>query len=149
MLTATRGTAIMHHVFEDWIPWTGPIPRRSAGALVADRRGTATPYALFKLQPRGTLFIPNGVEVYEGMIVGQHIRENDLNVNVVREKKLTNVRASGKDDAVVLSPPQDMNLEQTLEWLRDDEMVEVTPDHIRLRKIVLAANARSVKYEPV
>jgi GTP-binding protein len=149
MLTATRGTAIMHHVFEDWIPWTGPIPRRSAGALVADRRGTATPYALFKLQPRGTLFIPNGVEVYEGMIVGQHIRENDLNVNVVREKKLTNVRASGKDDAVVLSPPQDMNLEQTLEWLRDDEMVEVTPEHIRLRKIVLAANARSVKYEPV
>lgn len=148
MMTATRGTAIMHHVFEDWIPWTGPIPRRKSGAMVADRRGTARPYALFKMQPRGTLFISGGADVYEGMIVGEHIRENDLNVNVVREKKLTNVRASGKDDAVVLSPPPKMGIEETLEWLRDDEMVEVTPDCIRLRKIVLPANQRSVKYEP-
>lgn len=147
MLTQTRGTAIMHHVFEDWIPWTGPIASRSAGAIIADRRGVATPYSLWKIQPRGVLFIPSGTEVYEGMVIGQHSRENDLNVNVVREKKLTNVRAAGKDDAVTLSPPQQMSLEQTLEWLRDDEMVEITPEAIRLRKIILPANQRPVKYE--
>ena len=147
MLTNTRGTAIMHHVFEDWIPWTGPIPHRNSGAIVADRPGVATGYALFKLQPRGVLFVESGVKVYEGMILGGHNRENDLNVNVTREKKLTNVRASGKDEAIVLTPPRQMTLEQSLEWLRDDEMLEVTPECTRLRKRVLASNQRSVIYE--
>lgn len=145
MLTMTRGTAIMHHVFEKWIAWTGPIPRRTSGALIADRSGKATPYALFKMQPRGTFFHGAGLQVYEGMILGEHNRESDLNVNAVREKKLTNVRASGKDDAIVLSPPRNLSLEIALEWIRDDEMLEITPDIIRLRKIILPANKRSVK----
>jgi GTP-binding protein len=142
MLTATRGTAILHSVFERWTPWSGPITKRSAGALVADRAGVTTPYALFNLQPRGTLFVVPGVQVYEGMIIGEHSRDNDLNVNVCREKKLTNIRAAGKDDATTLAPPRDMPLERCLEWIRDDEMVEVTPQMIRLRKRVLAANRR-------
>ncbi|MBU49394.1 MAG: translational GTPase TypA [Deltaproteobacteria bacterium] len=142
MLTATRGTAIMHHVFEDWIPWTGPIPQRISGAMVADRPGSTTGYALNKMQPRGILFAGPGVHVYEGMIVGIHNRDNDLDVNVVREKKLTNFRASGKDDAIQLAPPKEMSLEQSLEWIRDDEMIEVTPEAIRLRKIVLSCQER-------
>ena len=142
MLTGTRGTAMLHSVFDRWTPWSGPIVKRSAGALVSDRAGVATPYALFNLQPRGTLFIGAGTPVYEGMIIGEHSRENDLDVNVCREKKLTNVRAAGKDDNVMLAPPRDMTLERCLEWIRDDEMMEVTPQAIRLRKRVLEANRR-------
>jgi GTP-binding protein len=147
MMTATRGTALMHSVFEGWIPWTGPIQKRVNGALVADRTGETTIYALFNLQPRGTMFVKEQVECYEGMIIGEHARENDLNVNVCREKKLTNVRASGKDENMVLAPPRDMTLERSLEWIRDDEVVEVTPNAIRIRKRVLAANRRPVNAE--
>lgn len=142
MLTSTRGTAILHSNFEKWTPWSGPINKRSAGALVSDRAGQTTPYALNNLQPRGVLFVEDGIQVYEGMIVGEHNRDNDLNVNCCREKKLTNMRASGKDDAVSLAPARQLSLEQCLEWIRDDEMVEVTPDAIRLRKRVLASNRR-------
>jgi GTP-binding protein len=145
LLTATRGTAILHSVFEGWTPWTGPIPRRNNGALVSDRTGVATAYALFNLQPRGTLFIAPGENVYEGMIIGEHNRDNDLDVNVCREKKLTNVRAAGKDDNVLLAPPRAMTLELCMEWIKEDEMVEVTPQCIRLRKKVLAANKRPSK----
>jgi len=144
LLTATRGTAIQHSVFENWTPWMGPIPKRASGALVSDRAGVTTPYALYHLQPRGTLFVPPGTQVYEGMVVGEHTRPNDLNVNVVREKKQTNVRSAGKDDATSPSPHREMSLERSLEWVRDDEMVEVTPDAIRMRKRVLAANQRPV-----
>ncbi|MBC7793289.1 MAG: translational GTPase TypA [Clostridia bacterium] len=147
MLTATRGTALMHSVFEGWIPWTGPIQKRVNGALVSDRLGETTIYAIFNLQPRGTMFIKEQLECYEGMIIGEHARENDLNVNVCREKKLTNVRASGKDENMVLAPPREMTLERSLEWIRDDEMVEVSPNAIRIRKRVLAANRRPVNSE--
>lgn len=142
LLTATRGTAILHSVFEGWMPWSGPIMKRSAGALVSDRAGVATGYALWNLQARGHLFIVPGVAVYEGMVIGEHNRDNDLNVNCCREKKLSNVRASGKDDAITLAPPRDTSLEQCLEWVRDDEMVEVTPEMVRLRKRILSNNRR-------
>ena len=144
MLTSTRGTAIVNSVFEGWIPWTGSIPQRSTGALIADRPGVTTPYALFNLQPRGTLFEGVSTTVYEGMVIGENARENDLNVNCIREKKLTNHRASGKDDATVIAPPRQMALEKCLEWIRDDEMVEVTPHAVRIRKRVLIANQRTV-----
>jgi GTP-binding protein len=147
MMTASRGTALMHSVFEGWIPWTGPIQKRVNGALVADRAGQTTIYALFNLQPRGVMFVKEQLETYEGMVIGEHARENDLNVNISREKKLTNVRASGKDENMVLAPPRDMTLERSLEWIRDDEMVEVTPNVIRIRKRVLAANRRPVNAE--
>ncbi|MDP7040943.1 MAG: translational GTPase TypA [Myxococcota bacterium] len=135
IMTATRGTAIMNSIFSGWIPWTGPLAKRANGALVADRPGKTTPYALFNLQPRGELFVPPGTEVYEGMIVGEHTRDNDLRVFACREKKLTNVRASGKDESTVCAPPRQMSLELCLEWIKDDEMVEVTPNAIRLRKV--------------
>ena len=147
MMTATRGTALLHSVFEGWMPWSGPITKRAAGALVSDRAGSTTPYALNNLQPRGILFVAPGEQVYEGMVIGEHSRENDLDVNCCREKKLSNVRASGKDDAVVLAPPRDMTLERCLEWVREDEMVEVTPESIRVRKRVLAANRRPTRRE--
>jgi GTP-binding protein len=142
LMTVTRGTAVATSVFDGWMPWSGPITQRLAGALVADRAGACTPYALFHLQPRGVLFVPPGTRVYEGMIVGEHTRARDLDVNVCREKKLTNVRAAGKDDAVTTAPPRQMTLERCLEWMRDDELVEVTPDAIRLRKRVLDARFR-------
>jgi len=142
MLTTTRGTAIMHSVFEGWMPWTGPIPKRTLGALVSDRLGVSTPYALNNLQSRGAFFIGVGVQCYEGMVVGEHARDNDLDVNVCKEKKLTNVRNTGHDDAPVLTTPRQMPLERCLEWIKDDEMVEVTPEAIRLRKRVLAMNRR-------
>ena len=142
LLTATRGTAIATSVFEGWTPWMGDIPQRQSGALVADRRGEATAYALFNLQPRGILFTPAGTTVYEGMVVGEHSRGNDLNVNATREKKLTNIRTHAKDEALVIVPPRQMTLELSLEWIRDDEMVEVTPQAIRIRKRTLAANQR-------
>ena len=133
-LTETRGTAILNALFNGYAPWHGPIPSRTNGAMVSDREGTATPYALFHLQERGVQFIPAGTPVYEGMIVGEYTRDVDLEVNVCREKKLTNMRASGHDEAVRLVPHRQMGLEEALAWIDDDELVEVTPDAIRLRK---------------
>jgi GTP-binding protein len=144
-LTETRGTGIMNALFEGWMPWAGPIKARVNGAMVADREGMATPYSVFHLQERGAMFIAPGTRVYEGMVVGEYSRDVDLNVNIVREKKLTNIRAAGRDENVVITPHRDMGLEAALEWLADDELVEVTPQSIRLRKKVLPANMRPVK----
>jgi len=141
-LTDTRGTGLLNHLFDGWEPWHGEIEHRPTGALVADRAGRATAYAIEALQPRGELFVSPGEEVYEGMLVGEHARGNDLDVNIVREKKLTNMRASGADDAVQLVPPRRLNLEQALELIEGDELVEVTPKAMRLRKRVLQANRR-------
>ena len=141
-LTDTRGTGVLNTLFNGWAPWTGPIPGRTNGALVSDREGTATPYALFHLQERGVLFATAGTPVYEGMIVGEYSRDNDLDVNVCREKKLTNIRAAGHDEAVRLSPARDMTLDRALEWIDDDELVEVTPKCVRLRKRILRAALR-------
>jgi len=141
-LTETRGLGVMHTHFDGWIPWQGPITARRTGAIVADRVGRATPYALFHLQPRGTLFIAPGTQVYEGMVVGEHSRDNDIDVNVCREKKLTNHRAANKDDNVLLAPPRNLSLEQAIEFIRDDELIEVTPGAMRLRKRILPANRR-------
>ncbi len=124
------------------MPQEGVIPKRTLGALVADHLGTSTPYATYNLQPRGCMFVLPGTQVYEGMVVGEHIRQNDLDVNVCKEKKLTNVRNTGHDDAPVLVTPRQMPLERCLEWIKDDEMVEVTPEAIRLRKRILAQNRR-------
>ncbi|HVR09940.1 MAG TPA: translational GTPase TypA [Thermoanaerobaculia bacterium] len=141
-LTDTRGTGIMNHLFDGWAPWQGDIEHRATGALVADRQGRATAYSIENLQPRGTLFLSPGDEVYEGMVIGEHARGNDLDVNVTKEKKLSNMRASGSDDMIRLIPPRLLNLEQSLEFIREDELVEVTPVSVRLRKRVLAANRR-------
>lgn len=142
LLTDTRGTAIMNSLFHGWIEWQGEIPMRLTGALVADRPGTATAYAIFNLQERGEIFVTPGTEVYEGMIVGENARPDDLNVNIVKEKKLTNMRASTADEAIRLVPPRLLNLEQAIEFINDDEWVEVTPRSIRLRKKILKANQR-------
>jgi GTP-binding protein len=141
-LTDTRGTGLMNHLFDGWEPWQGDIAHRPTGVLVADRPGKATAYAIEGLQPRGELFVSPGDEVYEGMIVGENAREKDLDVNIVREKKLTNMRASGSDETVHLVPPRLMNLEQALEFIQEDELVEVTPKAFRLRKRILKANQR-------
>jgi GTP-binding protein len=141
-LTETRGTGIMHHTFAGWEPWHGPIPSRPTGALVADRPGPATAYAIANLQERGVIFVEPAVQVYEGMIVGENSRPNDLDVNITREKKQTNMRASTADEAVRLIPPRVLSLEQAIEFINDDELAEVTPSHLRLRKKVLAANMR-------
>jgi GTP-binding protein len=146
LLTETRGTIVMNSLFDGYIPYQGEIPQRPTGALIADRPGTTTAYALEGLEDRGVLFVPPGVEVYEGMIIGEHSRDNDLDVNVVREKKLTNMRASTADEAVRLAPPRAMNLEQAIEFIADDELVEVTPKSLRLRKKVLQANRRPKRY---
>jgi len=142
LLTDTRGTGIMNHLFADWEPWHGPIPGRTTGALVADRPGTATAYAMFNLQERGEIFIEPGTQVYEGMIIGENARPVDMDVNVTKEKKQTNMRASTADEAIRLVPPRKLNLEQAIEFINDDELVEVTPGNIRLRKKILAANRR-------
>jgi GTP-binding protein len=142
ILTDTRGTAIMNSLFHGYIEWQGEIPTRPTGSLVADRAGKSTGHAIFNLQERGEIFVSPGTEVYEGMIVGENARENDLDVNIVKEKKLTNMRASTADEAIRLVPPRILNLEQAIEFIRDDEFVEVTPQSIRLRKRVLKANQR-------
>jgi len=142
LLTDTRGTAIMNSLFHGYIEWQGDIPTRLTGSLVADRPGRATGYALFNLQERGEMFVEPGAEVYEGMIVGENARSRDLDVNIVKEKKLTNMRASTSDDAIRLVPPRLLNLEQAIEFVRDDELVEVTPKAIRLRKKILKSNQR-------
>src|SRR5438128_4526011 len=142
MLTDTKGTAIMNSLFHGYIEWQGEIPTRPTGSLVADRPGRTTGHALFNLQERGEMFVAPGTEVYEGMIVGENARDADLNVKIVKEKKLTNMRASTADDAIRLVPPRLLNLEQAIEFIREDELVEVTPKSIRLRKKVLKANQR-------
>jgi GTP-binding protein len=142
MLTDTKGTAIMNSLFNGWIEWQGEIATRPTGSLIADRAGKATSYAMFNLQERGELFITPTTEVYEGMIVGENSRDADLNVNIVKEKKLTNMRASSADEAIRLVPPRLLNLEQALEFIKDDELVEVTPQSIRLRKKILKSNMR-------
>jgi GTP-binding protein len=142
MLTDTKGTAIMNSLFHGYIEWQGDIPTRPTGSLVADRPGKTTGYAIWNLQERGEIFLTPGTEVYEGMIIGENARDADLNVNIVKEKKLTNMRASTADEAIRLVPPRILNLEQAIEFIRDDEFVEVTPQSIRLRKKVLRANQR-------
>jgi GTP-binding protein len=142
MLTETRGTIVMNALFDGYMPYQGEIPQRPSGALISDRNGATTAYALNGLQDRGVLFLTAGVEVYEGMVIGEHSRDNDLDVNVVREKKLTNMRASSADDAIRLVPFKPMNLEQAIEFIAEDEMVEVTPKSLRLRKKILQANRR-------
>ena len=144
-LTDTRGTGILHHLFAGWEPWHGPIAGRPTGALVADRAGRTTAYAISNLQERGEIFVPPGTEVYEGMVIGENARRDDLDVNVTKEKKLTNMRASTAEEALRLVPPRLLNLEQSIEFIDDDELVEVTPRSIRLRKRVLAANRRPKK----
>ena len=141
-LTDTRGAGVMNHLFAGWEPWNGPIPGRPTGALAADRAGRATAYALYNLQERGEIFIAPGTAVYEGMIIGENARPADLDVNVTKEKKLTNMRSSTAEEALRLVPPRLMNLEQAIEFIDDDELVEITPGSIRLRKRVLAANRR-------
>jgi GTP-binding protein len=142
MLTDTKGTAIMNSLFHGYIEWQGDIEMRPTGSLVADRPGTATSYAIFNLQERGVIFVSPGTEVYQGMIVGENARDSDLDVNIVKEKKLTNMRASTSDEAIRLIPPKLLNLEQAIEFIREDELVEVTPKSIRLRKKILKANQR-------
>ena len=142
MMTDTKGTAIMNSLFHGYIEWQGEIPTRPTGSLVADRAGKTTGFALFNLQERGDMFVSAGLEVYEGMIVGENARDADLDVNIVKEKKLTNMRASSADEAIRLVPPRLLNLEQAIEFIRDDELVEVTPQSIRLRKKVLKRNQR-------
>ncbi len=142
MLTDTKGMAIMNSLFHGYIEWQGDIEMRPTGSLVADRAGVATSYAIFNLQERGTIFISPTTEVYEGMIIGENARNSDLDVNIVKEKKLTNMRASTSDDAIRLVPPKILNLEQAIEFIKEDEYVEVTPKSIRLRKKTLKANQR-------
>jgi len=141
-LTDTKGTGIMNSYLSGYEKYRGEFPTRSTGSLVSDRQGSGVPYALFNLEPRGRLFIKPGVPVYEGMIVGEHNKEGDLNINPTKEKKLSNVRASGKDEAVVLSPVRPMTLESAINYIREDEMVEITPKSIRMRKAVLSGAKR-------
>lgn len=144
-LTDTRGTGLLNHLFEGYKPWHGEITKRINGTLVADRAGKTNAYALFHLQPRGTLIVTEQTEVYEGMIVGENSRENDLDVNVTKEKKLSNMRSSGADEALQLVPPKLFSLEEALEFLGEDELLEVTPNSMRIRKRVLQANKRPKK----
>ena len=141
-LTDTRGTGIMNHLFAGWEPWSGPIAGRPTGGLVADRTGKATAFAIYNLQERGEIFIHAGTPVYEGMIIGENARPADLDVNVTKEKKLNNMRSSTAEEAIHLVPPRLLNLEQAIEFINDDELVEITPGSMRLRKEILAANMR-------
>jgi GTP-binding protein len=141
-LTDTRGTGLLNHLYDGYEPWQGPLSKRQTGALVADRHGISTTYALFHLQPRGVLFIRENTPVFEGMIIGENSRDNDLDVNVTKEKKLTNMRAANADDALQLIPPRIMGLEQAIEFIKEDELIEVTPKSIRMRKKILQANKR-------
>jgi GTP-binding protein len=142
LLTDTRGTIVMNSLFDGYMPWQGEIPHRPTGALISDRTGVSTAYALWSLQERGELFVGAGIDLYEGMIVGENAKDNDLDVNAVREKKLTNMRASSADEAIRLVPFRQLNLEQAIEFIAEDEFVEVTPKSLRLRKKVLQANKR-------
>ena len=145
MLTETRGTIVMNAILDGYVAYQGEIPQRVSGALISDRQGTTTTYALDGLQERGTLFVADGAEVYEGMIIGEHSRDNDLDVNCVREKKMSNMRASGSDEAVRLVPYRNLTLEQSIEFIAEDELVEVTPKSLRMRKRILQSNRRPKK----
>jgi GTP-binding protein len=145
-LTDTRGTGILHHVFESYEPWFGELRTRNTGSLVSDRSGVATSYAMFNLQERGSLFVEPGTEVYEGMLVGENSRSDDMDVNITKEKKLTNVRSSSADELERLIPPRKLSLEQALEFCREDECVEVTSVAVRLRKVVLDGKERDRAY---
>ena len=142
LLTDTRGTAVMNRLFHDYQPYKGELPGRTNGVLISNEQGEAVAYAMFNLEDRGPMIIDPGVKVYHGMIIGIHSRDNDLEVNVLKGKKLTNIRAAGKDEAVKLTPPIRMTLERALAWIQDDELVEVTPKTIRLRKLYLDPNER-------
>ncbi len=148
-LTSTRGTGLLNTMFDGWSPWGGPMMRRPTGAIVSDRMGVTTPYALDHLQPRGQFFLVPGVDVYEGMIIGEHNRANDTDVNAIREKKLTNVRNHGKDDNVLLASPRLLTIETAMEWIDSDELVEVTPDAVRVRKKVLQCNKRERREDAI
>jgi GTP-binding protein len=141
-LTETRGTGIMHHLFEDYEPWFGELRTRSNGSLVADRAGVVTAFAMTNIQERGQLFVEPTTEVYEGMIVGENSRQDDMDVNITKEKKLTNMRQSTSDETEKLIPPRKLSLEQALEFCREDECVEVTPAAVRIRKVVLDQQTR-------
>jgi GTP-binding protein len=141
-LTDTRGTGLLNTQFHGWQPFSGAMQLRPNGAMVSDRQGSAIPYALFNLQPRGVMFVPPGVDIYEGMIIGEHNRENDLDVNACREKKLTNIRAAGRDENIILTPPRAMTIELAMEWIDGDELVEITPDAVRIRKKILECSRR-------
>ena len=144
-MNITRGQGVMNTSFAGWIPWQGPIPARRTGALVSDREGVSTPYAIFHLQPRGSIFIQPGTRVYKGMVVGEHAKDNNIDVNICRPKKLTNHRAAGKDDTVSITPPRQFSLEQAMEFIAEDELIEVTPKSMRMRKRVLSGrHVRSV-----
>jgi len=141
-LTETRGEGIIHHRFLEYGPWAGPLEGRTRGVLVADRAGEAVGYALWNLQERATMFVSPGDPVYEGMVVGEHVRAGDLDVNVTKGKKLTNIRTTASDENIQLEPPREITLELALEYIEDDELIEVTPEAIRLRKRALAAIER-------
>ena len=149
LLTATRGTALLNSMFDGWEPWGGAMAKRDTGAIVADRAGVSTPYALHHLQPRGNFFLSPGVDVYEGMVVGEHNRPNDTDVNVIKEKKLSNVRNHGKDENVMLAPPRVLTIETAMEWIDADELVEVTPEAVRVRKQILQINLRPRRSEAI
>jgi GTP-binding protein len=144
-LTMTRGEGILTSTFHSYGDWKGPIAGRTQGVMISQTQGKATPYAIFNLQDRGTIFIKPTQEVYEGMVVGEHNRDNDLVVNITKEKQLTNVRASGSDDSVMLTPPRTFTLEQAIDFIEDDELVEITPKTIRLRKRLLKESDRKRK----
>jgi len=148
-LTATRGTGLLNTMFDGWEPWGGMMMKRPNGAIVSDRAGVATPYALFHLQPRGSFFLAPGAPVYEGMIIGEHNRPNDTDVNAIKEKKLTNVRNHGKYENTVLDVPRALTIETAMEWIDADEFVEVTPDAIRVRKQILKINMRPRRSEAI
>jgi GTP-binding protein len=141
-LSDTRGEGILHRTVRGYEPWSGDLPRRSVGAIVSSEAGKTTTYALFHIQERSTLFLGAGVPVYEGQIVGENRRAGDMNVNVVRAKKLTNIRAAGRDENTLLSPPRELTIERALEWIDTDELLEITPESIRVRKKILLANQR-------
>jgi GTP-binding protein len=142
-LTETRGTGLLHHVFDSYEPWFGELRTRGTGSLVSDRMGAVTSYALAGIQERGSIFVEPGDEVYEGMVIGENSRSDDMDVNCVREKKLTNMRASGTDDSEKLIPPKKLNMEGALEFCREDECVEVTPAVVRIRKVTLDGAERA------
>jgi GTP-binding protein len=142
-LTETRGTGMLHQIFDGWAPWFGEIRSRDRGSVVADRAGKVTPYSIVAIQERSTLFVAPTEDVYEGMIVGENSRGEDMDVNICREKQLTNMRAAGSDNTQKLTPPRQMSLEQALEFLAEDECVEVTPSAVRLRKVILHAGDRA------
>jgi GTP-binding protein len=149
LLTDTRGTALIHSIFDGWTDYAGEMALRPTGALVADRTGPSTAFALWNIQERGELFIGPAIEVYEGMIVGENSREQDMDVNVTKEKKQTNMRSSSADEAIRLIPHRELSLEQAIEFIADDEFVEITPKSIRLRKKVLQANKRPRRWQEI